>query len=256
MVELSTLEKGGGGNNLDILPANSTHSGFSQKQNASQANRCPNGNGFTVEIKLNNGNTRYMPDRCDNWNCPYCSVVKARIIAGRLHQAISKYPNWMIKSLTLTVDTNLIPPDIAEKSIPGAWNKLKVAMERKYGKFPFFWVKDYTQNGYIHLHILIITKAWIDENHLNQHYTLGRATVALAGNNMGEVRRTINYFIKRLRTSQVKPGKKRWNSSRSFLPPQYKSAKGSTRVLTIKYDDIVQQMAGQIKTHDSDFIEI
>ncbi len=207
---------------------------------------------FTVEIKLSNGNTRYYPDRCDEWNCPYCVALKARIIAGRLHQAISNYPYWMLKEIVLTIDPAKMTPVEAEKAITLAWNKLKTAMERKYGKFPFFWTKDYQQNGYIHMHILVITTTKIDKHFLNQHYTLREAKVAMAK----DVRKTVNYFIKRLRESNVKSGKRRWGSSRNFLPLKYKSPKGSTRVLAVKYDNFVQQMAGQIKTHDSDFIEI
>lgn len=194
-------ERDYGTDDLNILPTISTnHNGQAE---SSKASRCLNGNGFTVEVKLSNGNIRYMPDRCDRWDCPYCSMIKARKIAGRLHQTLANVSYYLVKELVLSIAAANMTIEQADKAITGAWNKLRLALQRENGKFPYFWVKDYTRAGYIHLHILLVTSAHIDREFLKKHYTLGEPTVALAGNNKSELKRKINYIIKRMREARM-----------------------------------------------------
>jgi len=73
-----------------------------------------------------------------------------------------KCRNEFIAFLTLTSSPKS-PADITH-----SWEKLKKRIRRKFGSFEYIWVRERTQSGLIHMHILFrgpyIPQKWLSEN--------------------------------------------------------------------------------------------
>lgn len=116
--------------------------------------------------------------RCGKWSCPDCARKNAKVLRWKTkiglswaYDLISKENkgfrfDYYFKFLTLTVDgkkwrsENSI--ESAEEQIKANWNKLRSAIQKRYGKFEFVWVCERQRDGYPHLHVLMVGKAIAD----------------------------------------------------------------------------------------------
>ena len=105
-----------------------------------------------------------MRMRCKRWSCNHCAKEKAYRIGKRCedHFAVGQ-----TRFLTLTIKP--IKDKVqALRNIKKAWNRLRLKMTRKIGKFKYCWVLEaQPKTGMPHLHILLdkyVNWLWLKSN--------------------------------------------------------------------------------------------
>lgn len=94
------------------------------------------------------------PYRCGSWDCICCGHrMKMNLLEG-VDQLIDQRPE-MSRFMTLTVDAKRWDRREAHRQIGRAWNQLRSALTAKYGDFSYVWVREETDRGYPHLHVLV-----------------------------------------------------------------------------------------------------
>lgn len=62
----------------------------------------------------------------------------------------------LCRLLTLTVDPDrVIDREAAHRDIGEAWNRLRSYIQASYGDFSYIWVREETERGYPHLHVIV-----------------------------------------------------------------------------------------------------
>lgn len=89
---------------------------------------------------------------CGSWSCPECAKRKSIILGNRVKNG---FENKRVRFATLTARNGLT---LAQKlqSLKASWNRLRLALSRRYGLATFFWVLEFghaTQRP--HLHVLL-----------------------------------------------------------------------------------------------------
>lgn len=94
----------------------------------------------------------YIP--CKSWNCPICARNKAIKLGNTIKEG---FRNEQVRFATLTMHRNRNLTE-ASLEIKSAWNRLRLAITRKFGAFKYVWVVEgHKKSGMPHLHILINT---------------------------------------------------------------------------------------------------
>jgi hypothetical protein len=100
--------------------------------------------------------------KCKSWSCPVCSVEKAYIIGERCRNGFTANE---ARFLTLTMAHNT-STEQSLIDIKKAWNRLRLAITRKFGSLKFCWViEGHKTSPYPHMHVIIdkfIPKKWLD----------------------------------------------------------------------------------------------
>lgn len=94
------------------------------------------------------------PYRCKSWDCKCCGYWLKRNLTEELDRVLDQRPE-LSRLLTLTVDVDRWSPAVAHDRIGEAWNRLRTALQKRYGSFSYIWVREETERGYPHLHILV-----------------------------------------------------------------------------------------------------
>lgn len=104
------------------------------------------------------GQVTYFAAGCKAWSCSHCGPKKA----DKLRKAIGKVAEEkkLTRMLTLTLDSKrLTESDLNDGGIGyirQSWRKLRVYLQRKYGKgIDFIAVVEMQKRGVAHLHILV-----------------------------------------------------------------------------------------------------
>lgn len=93
--------------------------------------------------------------RCGSWKCRACGHRMKMNLLEEIDRVTAQRPE-LSRLLTLTVDPdNYVNPKFAHEQIGDAWNRLRTALQQKYGSFSYIWVREEQKNGYPHLHILV-----------------------------------------------------------------------------------------------------
>lgn len=109
---------------------------------------------------------------CGMWSCPVCARKNAISLRLKIKRAVESIfeelcedgfrPSYNIKFLTLTVPgtgyRTAYTPDEAEVHVKENFNRLRTALKKKYGEFEYIWVLEPQQDGYPHLHVLLMGK--------------------------------------------------------------------------------------------------
>jgi len=121
-----------------------------------QLTNCPHPVGFFI---IHEGGTSYrIPAPCKSWDCPVCGVQKRLHLADRIHEGAVRLQNdpallpdhRLLRFLTITQHTDDPLP------IMQGWNYLRLLLSNHgYDNLRFFLVKEFTEKGKRHLHILI-----------------------------------------------------------------------------------------------------
>lgn len=106
-----------------------------------------------LHYRADDGET--APYRCDQWDCVCCGFrMKMNLLEG-LDRLVEDRPE-MSRLLTLTTDPGRVPDRAAaHREIGEAWNRLRSYIQASYGDFSYVWVREETDQGYPHLHVLV-----------------------------------------------------------------------------------------------------
>jgi hypothetical protein len=118
---------------------------------------------FLAISKRNNNTIRYkvFPARCHSWNCPVCAREKANNYRKRMRPLFDGRLLWMY---TFTYYHSKPALEVwREYSI--AWNRLRTAAVKKFGKFSYARVLEHhKKSNYPHLHLIAdreLTAVWL-----------------------------------------------------------------------------------------------
>lgn len=98
------------------------------------------------------GQYRIMPALCARWSCLLCGPMRAAWLKRQLREAQERYA--LDYFWTLTIWTELMPARWSDQHITWAWNRLRTTLVRKFGPISYIWIREHTQAGYAHLHLV------------------------------------------------------------------------------------------------------
>lgn len=165
------------------------------------------------------GRITYLAASCKAWNCPHCGPKKA----DKLRKAIGRAAEErkLTRMLTLTLDTERMTARDLEDGgvayIRKGWRKLRIYLQRKYGKaIEFIAVVEMQKRGVAHLHILV--------DRFLPHDWVRDAWVAVGGGRVVDVRwvdihRVSSYLAKYLSKESAQglaKGVRRYSVSRGI----------------------------------------
>jgi len=137
---------------------------------------------------------------CKSWQCPVCSKKKSYRY-GKIVEEHFKAKDTRFATLTLAEVNN---PKSAIRLMNKAWNKLRLAIQREWGKISYVRVLEFgEQNGRPHFHVLLdkyIPQKWLS----NTAYRCGFGKVVdiRMAKNKQIVRYITKYLTKSLNSEQ------------------------------------------------------
>ncbi|MBC2734078.1 MAG: replication endonuclease [Desulfobacteraceae bacterium] len=210
---------------LDCIKNNSK---FRQKR---EKPKCPNTRNYVEYADMDNKRVKFVPVSCKQWHCPVCGPRRLRELRSRARKAFTNIlkhvevkgfrKKYAIKMLTLTwpgrdrrnPSSSLIPrPEYcgedtiedAHREIKRNWNRLRTALKGKLGWFDQLWVVEPQQDGYPHLHVLLVGKNVVPKSILPEIRRLwcdkyGMGNVDLKPTRyFNDVNHAVNYITKYL----------------------------------------------------------
>ena len=134
------------------------------------AEKCQRGR-FWADL-INDGEMirRVIALSCGCWSCPVCGPENARKLRGLIEEAVDGYLEernkrkallkYEIKLVTLTLPgkewRKENTKEEAEKIIKKNLNKLLKMLRKHRGLSHYIWVKEYQQDGYAHIHLMLM----------------------------------------------------------------------------------------------------
>ena len=95
------------------------------------------------------------PYRCGSWDCACCGHRMKMNLLESIDRVVEARPE-LSRLLTLTVDPDRVPDrELAHRRIGEGWNRLRSYIQASYGDFSYIWVREETEAGYPHLHVLV-----------------------------------------------------------------------------------------------------
>lgn len=94
-----------------------------------------------------------IPAGCKSWDCPYCGPIRKKQLLDRVRDGFVpvQQDGGRVRFLTLTLSLQANNRDIMK-----FWARFRATLAKHgYRHFRFFWVKEFTQKGKLHLHIAI-----------------------------------------------------------------------------------------------------
>lgn len=108
--------------------------------------------GGAVAEKVEGDRVTVVPLLCGKWSCPICGYLRFRWFVRELKQAARKH--GLRYFWTLTIKQGTCSPQESYSEIQKGWNRLRVALARKYGHVEYVWVVEGQKNGMAHLHLV------------------------------------------------------------------------------------------------------
>lgn len=105
--------------------------------------------------------SKEIPAPCGKWSCPECSKVKKNKVLDRANKGFLslRMEGRRIRSLTLTLgpkaDNRKLGKYFARFRAYLAKPRRTGKTIRSYRRINYFWTKEYTQKGKLHMHVLI-----------------------------------------------------------------------------------------------------
>jgi hypothetical protein len=222
------------------------------------------------------------PLRCKSWACPFCGPKKVKQLRKRALNgdiALSAVPKYGIKFATLTFggtekrseyivrNSQTGEPETAAGSdrplynatamydeMMDAFNRLRTALVKHFGKFLYFRVYELHQDGVPHLHVLFAGKNIIPVSFLDvltrlwNKYGMGFVKLNVIRDRNGRVitrfadaKHAVNYLMKYMsKTSNIKTAgkyKRVFSSSRGALMPIQKKDWSKMQIVMGQFDD-------------------
>lgn len=192
---------------------------------------------------------------CKRWECPHCGkVMKAQL----LERAGTTFKGRRVRFWTLTVPLGFSE----DRDLMHAWAKLRSLLRHAgYHHFRFFWVKEYTQKGEAHLHMLVDAYLpWWLMRVLWGHATDGRANhlwVSGEPEYGGDIKNPAAYaakYVTKATTCHHPKGRRRWGASAGFAPARAKRIHGKLRFRLLLPRECIAMQATQERQAASDRI--
>jgi len=138
---------------------------------------------------------------CKSLRCPYCRKPKLKTLRSRIAQLACQLQ--LKRFVTLTLDPKrLTDRKRTDRYIRQCWRKMRVSLERKFGKtVQFIGVLEFHKSGVAHLHLLVgvyiphawLSQAWqsigggqvVDIRYVEVHRVTAYLTPYLAGEKIG-----------------------------------------------------------------------
>jgi len=108
--------------------------------------------GMRTMWRSEDGHVRIIPCLCCQWGCSMCGVMRAAWFKRELKLAVDR--ESLSHFWTLTIWTQTMLPQASDEKITGFWNNLRTKLSKYFGKTDFVWIREHTQKGYAHLHLL------------------------------------------------------------------------------------------------------
>lgn len=175
---------------------------------------CPKSDPSTA--KQIDGTERHLLfDRCNSWDCPFCSLRKISALAARIKEA---NPERFVTLTTRATDNG--SPDEEHKRLSKQIPKLIRKMDAKREpKTQYFRVLELTKRGWPHYHFLTKGPFW------NQR-ELSHVWKSLSGAHIVDIRRVtgnhhLNYVTKYIQKGlPIEWARRRFSASKNFFEPK------------------------------------
>ena len=132
--------------------------------------------------------------RCKSYYCRYCAKKNAQKLKARL-LGLNIGPGWT--HFVLTWDPKKGNRAEAMKGASAGWSRLRKRIKRRYPRFKYVWVLEFTKKGYPHFHVLSNTtlpKFWLSQ--AADKCGLGRITFITGVQGRGAVYYICKYVTK------------------------------------------------------------
>lgn len=213
---------------------------------------CPNSPGAFQGVRFDSENSKfhgvYFNLPCKSWNCPVCAPkkikqIRHRVFKGPLLQG-AEVPGFRAKYsqkfLTLTYPGQdfraRFSPSDALDQMSSAWNKLRTALFKKYGKFHYFKILEAQKDGFPHFHILLVGRAIAEKSILEyietlwrEHYKMGFVRLNVITNDLKHGIRYATKYLTKKDNIKGRPNIRRYarlfTASRGAIEPMPKRKK-------------------------------
>lgn len=135
--------------------------------------KCPKAGFYLSYILHSDTGDRFITSLigCNKWACPICGKKLAYKLKTKLKNGIKKHHDLIEKSggfttkyyykfLTLTVPgeyyRSIYTIEESEQHLKTNFNKLRTALVKRFGRFEYNWVIEPQQDGYPHMHVVLI----------------------------------------------------------------------------------------------------
>jgi hypothetical protein len=115
------------------------------------------------------------PYRCGQWDCGCCGYRQKQNLLEDIDRLLEQRPE-MSRLLTLTVDASRWHREEAHAEIGAAWNRLRSNLKAAIGDFSYVWIREETDRGQPHLHVLV-----------SRYLPQARVAAAWSSTGMGDV---------------------------------------------------------------------
>lgn len=184
--------------------------------------RCPSCGGY---LKDHQDGDRLIKLPCNKWTCPYCGAIKRQRLLDDIghggHIVQEQGRRWRFLTLTLTTHVD-------GRKIDLFWQRFRSYMLKRGYRPTYFKVKEFTEKGQRHLHVLI--DVFIPFNEIQYAWRLAtEGTSYWVHIKKAEVKRAAGYMAKYLtkqsvNSTQFDKGERRYSFSKHFprLPREKK----------------------------------
>ena len=191
---------------------------------APQMASCPN-SCVTMSRHTDDGAAvRIWPGMCKSWDCPHCGPIKAGRWNNAVGRAIRRRANEdgrpRARHIVLTVSARRHSLDEAWAIAQTAKTEFMEDMQERYGPLRYVWVLARQDNGYPHIHIIVMGGRFMPQKQLRAGWGKrggGHVWVHLAYDLPGLVR----YLAGQLPGVLPEVVKRRWSTSRGRNPVLY-----------------------------------
>lgn len=131
---------------------------------------CPRSSLILECVRYDTGQHFHHPARCKQWSCPHCGPINSKNLGRLLAEVMDSYMaehrltgakmRYTLKSVTLTPPgafwRSIHGVDDAVKLLKKALKRLLALLKRHWCLEEYFWVMEFGQDGFPHIHLLIL----------------------------------------------------------------------------------------------------
>lgn len=177
--------------------------------------KCPQPVGYFT-LRCDKEHINKLPAACNSWTCPVCGQRKKRRFLYSLKVAANCMINdgYRFRGLTLTLGQDAKNEDLGKY-----WHRFIMSLKKAGYSFEYLWVKEFQQNGKLHMHALITT--FIPWNVIKYYWRLAtKNTSFIVWIAKAQVQHTAayisKYIAKDLTTAPFRRGERRYGMSKGL----------------------------------------
>lgn len=116
-------------------------------------------------LRVSNGGVKIVPTSCHEWTCDHCRPKLTAWLSQQIGTAATEHSLDQFWTLTTRGSEN---PIASYSKVTDAWRTVSRALQRKYGSFPYLWVKSPQRSGSCHVHL--VTSLEVDTEYLRSRW--------------------------------------------------------------------------------------